>query len=138
MKKPIITAVAVFAALTGLATAPALAKEKLTGEAKLAKILDGREAGKPVNCLPLGQAQSTQVIDKTAIVYKYGSTFYVNRPANPESLDDDDIMVTRQTSGQLCRLDSVQLRDRSSFFYSGFVALQDFVPYRKAKVASAR
>lgn len=136
MKRNVFAAMALAATAAGLVAAPALAKEKLTGEQKLAKMLEGREAGKPVSCLPLGQANESRIIDKTAIVYRVGSTLYVNRPSNPQSLDDDDILVTRTTTGQLCRLDPVHLRDRTSFFYSGFVGLQDFVPYKKVKVAS--
>jgi hypothetical protein len=137
MNSRIIAAVTLAATTIGLVATPAMArKPKLTGEAKLTKMLEGREAGKPTNCLPLGPTQESTIIDKTAIVYRYGGTLYVNRPSNAESLDSDDILLTRQTSGQLCRLDSVQLIDRTSRFYSGFVALQDFVPYKK--VASAK
>jgi hypothetical protein len=137
MNNKLIAAVTLAATTIGLVATPAMArKPKLTGEAKLAKMLEGREAGKPTNCLPLGPTQESTIIDKTAIVYRYGNTLYVNRPSNAESLDDDDILLTRQTTGQLCRLDSVQLIDRTSRFYSGFVALQDFVPYKK--VASAK
>jgi hypothetical protein len=137
MNSKLIAAVTLAATTIGLVATPAMAKKpKLTGEAKLAKMLEGREAGKPTNCLPLGPTQESTIIDKTAIVYRYGNTLYVNRPSNAESLDDDDILLTRQTTGQLCRLDSVQLIDRTSRFYSGFVALQDFVPYKK--VASAK
>ena len=136
MKRTIITAATIAAIAMELTAGPASAsKPKLTGEAKLAQMLEGREAGKPVNCLPLGSATETRIIDKTAIVYRYGNTLYVNRPSNPSSLDDGDIMVTQQTSGQLCRLDSVRLIDQASRFFTGFVALEDFVPYRK--VASA-
>jgi len=135
MKKTIIAALAVMIAASG--TAPALAKPKLTGEAKLAKMLEGREAGKPVSCLPLGSGSDTTVIDKTAIVYRYGNTLYVNRPTNANALDSDDVMVTElRGSSTLCRLDTVKLHDRASHFYEGFVGLQDFVPYRK--IASAR
>jgi hypothetical protein len=137
MNSKLIAAVTLAATTIGLVATPAMAKKpKLTGEAKLAKMLEGREAGKPTNCLPLGPTQESTIIDKTAIVYRYGNTLYVNRPSNAESLDDDDILLTRQTTGQLCRLDSVQLIDRTSRFYSGFVALQDFVPYKK--VVSAK
>ena len=139
MKRNMIATAALAVAAAGLLASPATAaakRPKLTGEAKLAQMLEGREAGKPVNCLPLGQSQEMRIIDKTAIVYRYGNTLYVNRPTNADALDDDDILVTRQTSGQLCRLDTVQLHDRTSQFYSGFVGLQDFVPYRK--LASAK
>ena len=137
MTKNIIATVTMAALAVGLSASSATAanKPRLTGEAKLVKMLEGRQPDKPVSCLPLGSATETRIIDKTAIVYRFGSTLYVNRPSNASSLNDDDILVTRQTSPQLCRLDTVQLQDRSTFFYSGFVGLQDFVPYRK--VASA-
>lgn len=104
---------------------------KLTGEEKLAKLLEGRVAGEPVSCISLFDSRDTKVIDRTAIVYDAGRTIYVNRPRDARSLDSDDIMVTKPTGSQLCRMDIVQMRDRTSFFYSGFVGLEDFVPYRK-------
>jgi hypothetical protein len=131
MKRKITAAIALAAAAAGLMAGPAFAKPKLTGEAKLAQMLDGRQPGKPVNCLPLGQAQDSRIIDKTAIVYQFGSTLYVNRPTNATALDSDDIMVTRTSQSSLCSLDTVELHDRTSRFYSGFVGLQQFVPYKK-------
>lgn len=138
MKRKIIAAAALAAAAMGMAASPAASAktEKLTGEAKLAKMLEGRTAGKPVSCLPTSATSETRIIDRTAIVYRVGSTLYVNRPTNPDSLDDDDILVSRLTSGRPCRLDMVNLVDRTSRFQTGFVGLQDFVPYRK--VASTR
>lgn len=131
----IITAITLAATTIGLAASPAIAKPKLTGEPQLAKMLEGREAGKPVNCLPLGQAQETTIINNTAIVYRFGKTLYVNRPTNPDVLDSDDIMVTSTSLSSLCRLDTVRMHDRSSQFYRGFVGLQDFVPYTKISPA---
>jgi len=129
-KSALILAAAVLAA-------PAVAaKPRLTGEEQLAKLLEGREAGQPVSCINLTAANETRVIDKTAIAYKVGSTWYVNRPSNAASLDNDDVLVTRTHSSQLCRLDTVRLHDRSSFWFSGFVGLQDFVPYRKVAMAN--
>lgn len=119
-----------------LAMPAAEARTRLTGEQQLAKMLDGREAGKPVSCIPYSQTQNTTVIDKTAIVYRVGSTLYVNRPTNVDRLNNDDVMVTKLYTSQLCRLDTVQLHDRNAnFMWNGFVGLQDFVPYKK--VASA-
>ena len=117
-----------------LAAVPATAREKLAPEDQLAKLLEGRVAGKPQNCIPLSTTQSSQIIDKTAIVYKSGNTYWVNRPrGGAESLDDDDILVTKTTGSQLCSIDTVQLHDRTSHFYSGFVSLGEFVPYRRPK-----
>lgn len=120
------------AAGAALLAAPAVAaKGKPTGEEKLAKLLEGREAGKPVNCIPLFATRSSRIIDKTAIVYDNGNVIYVNRPRHPESLDDDDVMVTNLYSSQLCRLDTVRLHDRTGFWFNGFVGLEQFVPYRR-------
>jgi len=122
----------VLAAGAALLMAPALqAREKLTGEEKLAKILEGRVAGQPVDCIPLNVPRSTRIIDKTAIVYDAGSVIYVNRPSNARALDRDDIMVSEPFGSQICKLDTVRLHDRSNFWFSGFVGLEKFVPYRK-------
>lgn len=127
---PMIFAVAALAAIP----ATAIAREKLAPEDQLAKLLEGRVAGEPQNCIPLSMARSSQVIDKTAIVYRVGSTLWVNRPeGGASSLDDDDILVTKLSGSQLCSIDAVQLHDRSSHMYSGFVSLGKFVPYRRVK-----
>jgi hypothetical protein len=122
-----------------LAGTTADARPRLTGEEQLAKLLDGRVAGKPVNCITLPYVQSTTVIDKTAIVYGSGSTIYVQRPrSGASSLDSNDVLVTQLTTSQLCNIDTVQLRDRNGFFFRGFVSLDQFVPYsRSPKVALA-
>jgi len=125
-----ILAAAAVAAVPGVSAA----KEKLSPEAKLEKLLDGRVAGEPQDCIPLASANSSQIIDKTAIVYRIGSTMWVNRPkGGAESLNDDDILVTKLTGSQLCSVDTVELHDRTSHMYSGFVSLGEFVPYRRAK-----
>lgn len=109
----------------------AQAAPRLTGEARLAKMLEGRVAGPPVDCISLLDSQDTQIIDHTAIVYGSGRTIYVNRPNNARDLDSDDIMVTHPTGSQLCKLDAVHMRDRTSHMFSGFVTLEKFVPYRR-------
>lgn len=114
--------------------ATASAREKLAPEDQLAKLLEGRVAGEPQNCIALSSVSSSQIIDQTAIVYRVGSTMWVNRPkGGAESLRDDDILVTKTVGSQLCRIDTVELRDRTSRMYSGFVSLGEFVPYRRAK-----
>lgn len=126
--------IATLFAATILAAGPgaAGARERLAPDAQLAKLLDGRVAGKPQNCIPLSSVTSSQIIDKTAIVYRIGNTLWVNRPQGAESLDDDDILVTKTTGSQLCSIDTVELRDRSSHMYNGFVSLGEFTPYRRA------
>jgi hypothetical protein len=103
-------------------------------EAKLAKALEGRVAGDPVNCINLHNINSSEIIDKTGILYRVGSRLYLNRPTiGASSLDSDDILVTKTYSSQLCSIDTVHLVDRASHFPSGFVGLGKFVPYTRVK-----
>lgn len=119
-----------------LAGSAAVAAPKLTPEQRLAKMLEGREAGKPVSCLNNWDTRDMTVLDKTALVYRSGNTIWVNRPQNARDLDDDDILVTRTSNSQLCRLDIVQTVDRTGGFMTGFVNLSDFVPYKKVTPAN--
>lgn len=129
-----LTALAATALVT-IAAAPAIAANgQAKGEAQLAKMLDGRVAGKPVSCISLPNSGNLQVIDKTAIVYKSGGTIYVNRPADPKRLDRNDILVIDRLSHQLCRTDMVQTRSQGPHsFFTGAVFLGDFVPYKRAE-----
>lgn len=121
-------------ALPGAATAEE--KPYAKGEAELAKMLEGRVAGEPVRCLPSSRLDQSTVIDKTAIVYRSGSRLYVNRPrGGADQLSDDEILVTKIYGSQLCNIDKIDLVDRTSRMWSGFVVLGDFVPYTKVKAA---
>jgi len=132
MKRLAALAATTLTAAAMIAAPPALARPKQTGEEKLAKLLEGREAGEPRSCIPLWETRESKVIDKTAIVYGRGNTIWVNRPTNADRLDDGDILVTDLRTSQLCNVDIVQIRDRGpGFLWRGFVGLQDFVPYSK-------
>lgn len=121
-----------------LAGVAADAKPRLTPEQQLAKTLEGRVAGKPTNCIYTPRVMNTRIYDKTAIVYDAGRTIWVNRPSSGASaLDDSDILVTQPTNSQLCSVDIVRLIDRTGGFWRGSIGLGEFVPYTKAKVASA-
>lgn len=123
-----VTALAIGAlALSGGA---AVAKEKKSGEEQLAELLEGREAGEPMQCIPTWRSDNMSIIDDTAIVYKSGRTIYVNRTAHPENLDWTDVLVIeRYTGSELCKLDRVTTIDRGSGFFTGVVFLTDFIPY---------
>jgi hypothetical protein len=128
---------AFLAAALALSAATAQAAPRLSGEAKLAREIEGRVAGDPVRCLPFHRIQSSRIIDDTAIVYDAGSTLYVNRPrAGRESLDRWDTLVTRAFGSQLCSSDVVHLYDASSRMQTGFVFLGEFVPYRRSRARS--
>ena len=119
-------------AAAALLTGPALeAKPRLTPEQQLGKLLDGRVAGAPQHCISSFDTRDMRVLDKTAIVYGWGNTIWVNIPRNAHDLDDDDVLVTRNSTNQLCDLDIVTTLDRGSQFYNGSISLGEFVPYRR-------
>lgn len=131
MRKFLATA-AVVAAAAGLVAMPVEAA-RLSGEERLAKLIDGRSAGEPRNCINTNASRSLTVIDKTAIVYKQGGKLWVNRTAYPQDLDEDDVMVIRRYSSNLCRTDIVNTVDRTSGIFTGSIFLSDFVPYERAR-----
>ena len=58
-----LAVVLVLAMASGAAAAP---RQKLTGEARLAKLLEGRVAGKPTNCVRLSDVRGSEIIDGVA------------------------------------------------------------------------
>jgi hypothetical protein len=124
-------AIALAAAAT-LVSAP-LGAARPSGEERLAKLLEGRVAGTPKSCISTPGHNNMMVLDKTAIVYRAGGKVWVNRTANPQDIDDDDILLVRRFSGSsLCRQDTITLADRQTGMFSGVLFLEDFVPYEKA------
>ena len=127
-KLPIILAGALMA---GAASAHGAAPDR---EAELARAIEGRVAGEPVDCINLRQVRNTRIIDNTAIVYDAGNTIYVNRPrSGAESLDRWDTQVTRLHTNRLCSIDTVRMVDPQSQMLSGIVFLGEFVPYRRVR-----
>jgi hypothetical protein len=107
-------------------------------EAELARALAGRVAGQPVHCIDLHRVTSSTVITDTAILYRDGGTIYVNRPANgADSLNRNDVMVTRTPTTRLCNVDTVTMVEPVSHTFTGVVFLGDFVPYRRVTTGSA-
>jgi len=129
-------AIVLLAAGASLLATPVLAAPRLSPEARLDKILAGRVAGKPVDCIDPRFNSDTQIIDRTAIVYGSGRTVYVQRPDNARDLRNGDVLVTTlRGSSQLCSIDTVHLHDPSGW-NRGFLALNKFVPYTRAAVAT--
>ncbi|GAA4642741.1 hypothetical protein GCM10023115_07300 [Pontixanthobacter gangjinensis] len=132
-------------ALAGLVSAanvtPSFAEEAdsevLTkSEAELAKILEGRVAGEPVKCLTNSQRRNLRIIDETAMVFRAGRTIYVNRTSAPRFLNDWDYPVFTVFGSSLCRMDRVEMRNRSSNFPGPVLTLGEFVPYTKIEAGS--
>lgn len=116
------------------------AQAKTDPEARIAKITAGRAAGAPVDCIQQHRINSTEIISRTAIVYRMDNgTIYVNRPDSGATfLSKGDILVTDTHSPQLCSIDIVRLVDSSARMPSGSVGLGKFVPYPRIRRNAAR
>lgn len=122
-------------AATMVTMAPADARPRMSGEEELAKLLKGRVAGPPQSCITTWPNSPMRTIDHTAYVFGSGNIIYVNRTRDPNSIDDDNIMVIRRfgSGTQLCNNDIITTMDRSSQIYTGNVFLSEFIPYRREK-----
>lgn len=144
--RPLLGCVA--AALTLAAASPAAAQSDVEaeaeaaplskGEARLAKLLEGRVAGEPVRCIRTLPNQRMQTIDGTAYVYGSGNTIYVQRTRNPDQIDNNDAMVTtRFNASELCRLDQINTVDPVLGVFTGAVFFEDFIPYTRVRSDTA-
>lgn len=148
MSRPVMAGLA--AALALAAFAPALAQNQgepdaetpaktetapqTKGEARLAKLLEGRVAGEPVRCIRNQRNIQMQTIDKTAYVYGRGSTIWVQRTTTPENINGNEALVSiRFGASELCKLDQMNTIDRQLGFMTGVVFFEDFIPYTKTK-----
>jgi hypothetical protein len=108
------------------------------GEARLAKLLEGRVAGEPVSCIRALPSQRLQTIDGTAYVYGSGHTIYVQRTRDPGQINDNDALVTnRYNASQMCQFDLTRTIDPLTGMLTGVVMFEDFVPYTRIKKAAA-
>ena len=119
-------------ALTGATAASAKQSLAEKNEARLARMLEGRVAGEPVNCINAMRSNDIRVIEHVGIVYDAGHTIYVARISDPDMLDRWEIPVIERFGSQLCSTDIIRTVDRAGGFFTGVVFLSDFVPYTRA------
>ena len=132
MKKTVLALAVASLALTASAGV-AQNRRGPDGDARLAKLLEGRVPGKPVSCISAQISNRLQIIDRTAVVYDSGGTVYVAKPRDPRTLNSDDILVINRFGSQLCKQDIIRTVDRNSGFMTGVVFLGDFVPYTRRR-----
>jgi hypothetical protein len=119
-------------ALTGATAATARPSLTERNEARLERMLEGRVAGEPVQCISAMRSNSLQVIEHVGLVYDAGDTIYVARASDPRQLGISDVPIIDRQGSQLCTFDVRQTVDRSHGHITGAVFLDDFVPYTKA------
>lgn len=114
-----------------------VATAQAKGEAELAKLLEGRVAGKPTRCINGMSNQRMRTIDGTAYVYRSGRTIWVQRTRDPAQINDRDALVVVRFGGnQICRFDQMTTVDRVNGFFTGVVFFEDFVPYIRTPSAA--
>ena len=118
-------------ALSAATTASAASTLQERGEARLAKMLEGRVAGEPESCITTFRSNKLKVIERVGLVYDSGDTIWVSRPSNPEALGPQDVVVFDRFGSQLCRQDVVRTVDRYVGHITGSVFMGDFVPYTR-------
>ena len=104
--------------------------------AVLMKELNGKVAGKPVNCISDFNATNTIRVSDNILLYRVsGRLVYQNnlRSACSGLARDNDIIVSEQFGSQKCKGDIIRLVDRTSGITGGACSLGEFVPYRSAK-----
>lgn len=106
--------------------------------AQLTRELEGKVAGKPVNCISDFTSTNLIRVSDDILLYRVsGNLVYQNklRYGCPGLARDNDIIVSEQFGGQKCRGDIIRLVDRSSGIQGPSCSLGEFVPYRKEKKA---
>jgi hypothetical protein len=106
--------------------------------ALLAKELDGKVAGAPVNCISDFNGTNLVRVSDDILLYRVsGNLVYKNnlRSSCPGLARDNDIVVSEVFGGQKCRGDLLKLVDRTSGIPGPVCSLGEFVPYRKDKSA---
>ena len=106
---------------------------------RLNKELDGKIAGKPVNCISDFNGTNVIRISDDILLYRVsGNLVYKNklRSSCPGLARDNDILVSEQFGSQKCRGDFLKLVDRTSGIPGPICSLGEFVPYRKDRSGS--
>jgi len=130
MKKLALILAGATLALTGGAVSakPTRAEQ---AEANLARMLEGRVAGQPANCISAFDSNRIRVMEHIGLVYDNGGTIWVARVRDPDMLDHWEVPIIQRYGSQLCTTDVRHTVDRSDGHFTGALFLDDFVPYTR-------
>ena len=124
-------------AVTACTTAPQPAPVRsVEAEQHLNKLLAGKTAGQPLNCLPAWRSNDMVVVDDNTVVFRDSSSrVYVNnfRGAGCSNLGSGwYALLTRRSGSTLCSGEIAEVIDTSSGMTVGSCSLGEFVPYTRA------
>jgi hypothetical protein len=105
-----------------------------SGQAQTAyqRLIAGRVAKAPINCLPAYRSNDMVVVDDNTIAFNNGGTVYINHPPGgcPQLSSGHTALVTRQYGGPgLCQGDIAQVVDTLNRMTVGSCTLGDFTPF---------
>jgi hypothetical protein len=129
---------AVLAPVALLIAGVALAKDRPLDpvvQAKLDKALAGLTPGAPTSCIPLAYPTlSTHTYGRTILYSRGRDEVYRNDTGGGcEAAGNGDILVQVEQEGRPCAGDIIRTVDPVSHISSGSCALNQFVPYRRAR-----
>jgi hypothetical protein len=124
--------IAMIAALVLAGAAPA-AHDRAQDD--LARILAGRVAEPPLDCVSIEQTSSLRPVDAQTLSVDRGATLYVNRLAAPcPGLEPTATLIVETQGSRYCRGDHFRTRPFGGSAVPGPICfLGDFVPYRRAR-----
>lgn len=121
--------------LSACSTAPAAETRSPKASEALADALAGRVAGPPERCISNFPTTEVQVIDRWTILYRDGSTVYVQNPRGGcPGLGQNRTLVTRQVgTSQMCDGDINEAVDLLSGVGGVPCVFGPFIPYTRPK-----
>lgn len=134
MRIIVITALGVAAALAGGAAVSQTGDRVVERDLKLmSSWLSGKQAGRPVSCIPHTQIRSSYYVGGQTILYRMrnGTVYRNDPPGGCPGLNSNLALETRNPTGLLCSGEIAQVRDYTQGYSPGSCALGEFVPYRK-------
>ena len=110
-------------------------KSAIKGQKRLERMLDGRVAGEPRNCIQSLPTQRFTTINRTAYVFGRGDTIWVQRTRRPDQINDRETLVMRRfgAATQICKQDVATTIDPFTRIFTGAVFFEEFVPYTRVE-----
>lgn len=103
-------------------------------ERALADALKDRVAGQPTDCISSIGYNGPEIIDANTLIYRQGGKVWRNDlDGGCPGLDANDTLIFELHGSQLCRLDTVRVREPGSSIPGPSCRLGKFTPYTKAK-----
>jgi hypothetical protein len=129
-----ISLLLISAFIVGCTTTSAQPLRSAAKQQEYEKLLAGKVAGPPQNCLPTYHQDDMVVIDESTIAFRQGSSrVYINHmQGGCSNLGGSYALVTKQFgSSQLCRGDIAQVEDLTNHLTVGSCVFGDFIPYTR-------